>query len=259
VNSKCWKRSLPLLIIIPLLVGVLSGLFLSALAAARERARRTKCTSNLSSFLYACHLYTGDNDELFPPDCDVLFGDYVADGELFLCPSASKATELLLSDFRRPGSPGSSDASGSIHAEHTDYVYVSGLTASDPPDYVVAFDDEWNHEGKGVCFVYIGGQRSWTPDIESIHEQLAKQKREVAARGREMKLVRPKWSSWPDPSASDDPRAGPRMGRSGTSLLAGAVAALIVALLIVVLDRAQPSRPGKTTPKDTGPEGPPKE
>ncbi len=260
MNTKRWKRSLPLLVIIPLLVGVLAGFFFSALATARERARRTKCTANLKSFLYACHLYGGDNEKLFPPDVDALCrGDYITDGELFLCPSTSKATELLMYDFRRPHSRDASGAPGSLHPEHTDYVYVSGLTAADPPDYVIAFDDEWNHRGEGASFTTIGSGWRWTSDIEWIHERLAKQKRELAAQGREMKLIRPKWSSWPDASASDDPRAGPGIGRRMGSLLAGAGVALIVALLIAVLDRAQPPNPGEATSEDAGPEGPPRE
>jgi len=257
VKAKRRWRLLPLLILVPLVVGVLSALMFSALAAARERAKRTKCNRNLHCLLYVCHLYGGDHDERFPPDLSVLFPrDYVTDGELFLCPSAAKATELFARDAGHPDPMG---APLGLHPEHTDYVYVSGLMASDPPDYVLAFDDEWNHEGEGLHLVYMGGQRDWVRDIGELHGKLAKQKGELAAKGREMKLIRPKWSSWPDPSASDDPRAGPGIGRRATSFLAGAVIALIVALLIVVFEGAQPSQSGEAAPEDTGPEGPPKE
>ncbi|MHC4253419.1 MAG: hypothetical protein ACYS9X_30245, partial [Planctomycetota bacterium] len=145
--SKRRARSLPLLVIVPLVVGVLSAVLYSALAAARERARRANCSSNLSALCYTCQLYSGDYELSFPPDFDALFEDYLTDGGIFLCPSASKATEMFMTDFRRPGAPGTS---GSIHPEHADYVYVSGLIAADPPEYVLLFEDEWNHGGYGV-------------------------------------------------------------------------------------------------------------
>jgi hypothetical protein len=239
--------------VISVVVGVLAGFLYSALAAARERARCASRISTQKSLLYACQLYSGDNEERFPSDFEVLFSDYVTDGGIFLCWSAGKATELLMTDFRRPGSPG---ASGTVHPEHTDYVYVSGLTAADPPDHVLMFDDEWNHAGDGVHVAFIGGlvQRM---RAEELHRLLAKQKREVAARGREMKLIRPQWSSWPDPSASADPRAGPGMGRTWSSLLAGAVVASIVALIVALLlgsltgarrPSAAESAPGDSSP-----------
>ncbi|MHC4250114.1 MAG: hypothetical protein ACYS9X_13380, partial [Planctomycetota bacterium] len=119
------------------------------------------------------------------------------------------------------------------------------------------FEDEWNHGGYGVHAHTIGGRRIWTRDIEALHEQLAKQKREVAARGREMKLIRPAWSSWPDPSASADPRAGPGMARTWSSLLAGAVVALIVGLPVAVAAVARRTSTGEASPEGTGPDGPP--
>ncbi|MHC4253418.1 MAG: hypothetical protein ACYS9X_30240 [Planctomycetota bacterium] len=240
--------SLPLVVVISVVVGVLFGFFYSALAAARERARRANCASQLKSLLYACQLYSGDNEERFPSDFEVLFCDYVTDGGIFLCPSASKATELYMTDFRRPGSPG---ASGSVHPEHTDYVYVSGPTAAYPPDYVLMFDDEWNHAGDGVHVAFIGGLVQWMR-AEELHGLLAKQKREVAARGREMRLIRPQWSSWPDPSASDDPRAGPGTGQAGSSLLAGAIVALIVSLFLGGLTAARRPSAAGPAPGDSG-------
>ena len=48
------------LVVAALLLGVLCGLVPCSLAAARERARRTKCVSNLKQIAYACKLYSGD-------------------------------------------------------------------------------------------------------------------------------------------------------------------------------------------------------
>ncbi len=43
---------------------------------------------------------------------------------------------------------------------HIDYVYVSGLRATDDPAYVLAFDDEWNHDGDAVLFA----RESYSPE-----------------------------------------------------------------------------------------------
>jgi len=138
---------------------------------------------------------------------------------------------------------------------HMDYVYVSGLTVDDPGDYVVAFDDEWNHNGDGVNVFYMGCKIEWTHDIKALHEQLAKQEKELAAQGRKMKLVRPAWSSWPDPPAGGHPLWGPRpwyRKRSVRAVAVGAFAAAAVVLVLVVRavrrgrgaadDAAQPER-----------------
>ncbi|MHC5054407.1 MAG: hypothetical protein ACYTKD_06795 [Planctomycetota bacterium] len=229
-SPKRWRSALRTVIPVTIVVGVLAGFLYSALAAAREWARRENCQSCLKCLLYVCQLYTGDNEERFPSSLSDLLGSYVPDGEILLCPSAGKATELKYGDL----------ITGADLDSHTDFVYVSGLTASDPPDYVIIFEDEWNHDGEGVNAVAIGGWKYWTGDINALHEQLRKQERELAARGREMRLIRPAWSSWPDPSASADPRAGPK-GRPwckvhiAGAVLVGALAGPLVAAFVFVI------------------------
>ena len=231
MSAKRQRFSLPLLATVFVVVGALAGLTHGALFAARERARRLGCRSRLWHLAHACVLYSGDNEGRFPPDSDPLFVDYVTDGECFLCLSACKATEPLYSDFHHPGS------SGSIHPEHTDYVYVSGLTAADPPSYIMWFEDEWNHEGDGVYVAYIGGGDRWK-SVQTLHTCLAAQEKELAAQGREMKLLRPAWSAWPDPSVSSHPLAGPRpwyRRRNGSAVLVGASVGIVTALVMAVV------------------------
>jgi hypothetical protein len=156
-----------------------------------------------------------------------LFGDYVTDGQLFLCPTADKATELAFHKYTPDMAPDL----------YTDYVYVSGLIAADPPDHVLMFDDEWNHDGDGVHVAFIGGRVQWM-GAEELHGLLAKQERVVAARGREMKLLRPAWSAWPDSPTSGHPLAGERpwyRRRNANAALFGTSVAFVTALVMAVV------------------------
>jgi len=257
VDAKRQRRLLPLLVAVPIALGTLSGLTYSALAAARERWRHNCCISVLkNAFGYALHLYSEDFGGAYPPTIGYLYPNYVSDGDAFLCPSAGRATALeddprFLLDGRRSVKHYAPPMFGDTH---TDYVYVSGLRSADSPGYILAFDDEWNHDGDGAHVDYTSGWAEWRGDgdgayvvciggqvewrgIAAVHEQLDRQEKELAARGREMKLIRPAWSAWPDPSITGHPLAGPRSRpwyrrRNGSAILFGASAALVTALLM---------------------------
>ena len=227
---------LPLLIVIPVVLGIA----LVALARARERARRTRCHSNLNKgILYAFHLYASDFEESFPPTLGHLYPNYISDGKVFLCPSAGRATALEDNPHFSP-----EDYTPAMFGDtHTDYVYVSGLTASDPWHYVLAFDDQWNHDGEGinVCNTGFGGGRM--SNIKAVHEQLARQEKELAAQGRKMKLLRPAWSTWPEPPSE---LAGRPLRLSHRIAVAvGMMGAIAVALALVVRTVRRGRKPGR--------------
>ena len=138
---------------------------------------------------------------------------------------------------------------------HTDYVYVSGLRLSDPKEYVLAFDDQWNHDGDGVHVLCIDREVGWENDIRALHKQLAKQKKELAAQGREMKLVRPAWSAWPDPYVTGHPLAGPRpwyRRRNGRAVFVGVSVGFVTALVMAVVMFRRRRRRGETEPDASG-------
>jgi hypothetical protein len=214
-----------LLVAIPV---VLFWGFLEFAAAARERARRTACHSNLSALAYGVHLYSSDFNEAFPESFGGLYG-YIRHGGVYLCPSAGKATRVE----HDPEFSHENYTPAMFDDTNSDYVYVSGLMANDPQRYVLAFDDEWNHDGDGVNVLYTGGYGEWLGNVTELHAQLARQEKELAANGRKMKVLRPAWSSWPDPPA----RAGRQPWhdrRGGRALAAGVFAAVLVALALVI-------------------------
>jgi prepilin-type N-terminal cleavage/methylation domain-containing protein/prepilin-type processing-associated H-X9-DG protein len=58
------------LLVVLAVIGVLAGLLLPALGAAKERARTSTCASNLRQFALALQLYAQDHEDRLPPNAD---------------------------------------------------------------------------------------------------------------------------------------------------------------------------------------------
>jgi competence protein ComGC len=182
------KRNSVRIVVLVLIVGLSSLLLLPCLCAARERARRTGCASNLKQIGYGVHLYSSDNDERFPENLPVLNReDYLKDHKVYICVSARRKPVRY---SRRRGDP--------LTEDHMSYCYVSGVQPTDPPEYVVAFDEEWNHEGDGLNVLFTGGNVQWQRDIGEFHEKLRMQLAELKAAGRRVQVLRPSWSRYPE-------------------------------------------------------------
>jgi len=235
VLSRLGRHSRPnaagfLLALACLLAGVLFPVL-----AGPPSASRVRCASGLKQIGYGCHLYATDHDERFPPSLGHLYPDCISDGCVFLCPVGGRATAVEdTPDFSPDGY-----TPAMVHDAHTDFVYVSGLKASHPAHYVLAFDEEWNHaEGVrrrrngnpgGLNVLYVDGRVEFETDIHTLHEKLRKQAESLRALGIEMKVLRPQWSTWPEMPE----HVREELGKKKASAAVAMLFAILIAFLLV--------------------------
>ena len=190
-DRHTWKNTLGLILaIFPVPLFTLPDL------DAPERTRRAVCTNNLTQIGMACLFYAKDHDGSFPAEPELVVGDHLDDVQAFVCPSRLEQ----LKETR-----GGADLRGLPEARS--YIYVSGLRKGDPADYCLAFDEEWNHYGLRVNVLRVDGRveavldplGAQTAGAEgALHAELRAQAEALEAQGRSTKMVRPKWSRYPD-------------------------------------------------------------
>ena len=130
-----------------LLLFLSGGLFAAmnrALKLAAEKDRRIDCISNLKSIGLAMHIYAADHRETFPPLLSDLSPEYISDPDLFVCRSSTARPGLMTN----------------VHS-WCRYVFVSGLSESDPPGMAQVLEDPANHGGAGGNVCYVGGLVKW--------------------------------------------------------------------------------------------------
>ena len=67
------------LLVVIAIIAILAGMLLPALAAAREKARRTSCLNNLNQFSKGLESYCGDYNQYFP--CWTGYGTSLMEGQ----------------------------------------------------------------------------------------------------------------------------------------------------------------------------------
>lgn len=166
----------------------ISGLVRMRPYSSRRHAQ--PCPRNLKSIWYACKLYADENGGSFPPRLDTLGTRYCGGTyRVFICEGVKRHFE-----------PYAGPDTDRIPAKHMTYCYVSGLRASDKdrPWWVLAFEEEWNHGGRGAYVLRTSGNVEWRNDIDAVHKELRDQLGVLRGRGRDVRILRPSWSRFPD-------------------------------------------------------------
>jgi len=91
--------SLPELLVVMTTISTLMAIMLPSLGRAREQARKVACASNLRQLGFGLKMYAMDNDGKYPVEefcgnpqsslVQSLFPDYLANRNIFYCPSAT--------------------------------------------------------------------------------------------------------------------------------------------------------------------------
>jgi prepilin-type processing-associated H-X9-DG protein len=147
--------------------GLVTSITLPALNAAKERANRVKCASNLRQIGQGCLLYANDHKGSYPPDLGTLVLNDL-NVEVFVCPSGNTDVPL---DARNDPKKGAAWVN-----EHADYVYLgAGKRDGGNPEIIICYEKMENHENQGMNILFNDGHVAWfagAAGMDLVNKQL---------------------------------------------------------------------------------------
>jgi prepilin-type N-terminal cleavage/methylation domain-containing protein/prepilin-type processing-associated H-X9-DG protein len=157
------------LLVVIAILGILMGLLLPTIAAARERGRRIACASNLSQFGKAAIMFSMDYSESFPTNLTDLQKHGVTGPKLFKCPSDSARPDVATDMAAIEAQPDTF----SSYALAVRTTAGTRITAASPANTMLACDKDGannlptdssfggNHAKAGGNVLYVDGSVNW--------------------------------------------------------------------------------------------------
>ncbi len=157
------RRAITLLelLVVVAIVGIIIIALSPLINSTREQARTHMCAENLRRVSLALQNYSLDHGGEFPDDLSDLFGGYIDDARVFICPS-----DLDASDIAQDGSD--------IDAT-TSYLYSRGWSEKDPLETVLLcdkndiFGKDTNHRGRGGNVICLSGEVKWVDTADWVN------------------------------------------------------------------------------------------
>jgi len=167
ILRKLGLRSFTLieLLVVIAIIGILAGMLLPAIAAARERARRAACTNNLAQMGKAMKMYSMDFGEQFPNSLRAI-SNYADNAKLYLCPSdgSRKNAATNVSDMTSSNCSYNlmkqSFGGGTVSESYSSWLHVCDKNGK---ENIGTGLTNWggNHAGKGGNMLYVDGSVAW--------------------------------------------------------------------------------------------------
>jgi prepilin-type N-terminal cleavage/methylation domain-containing protein/prepilin-type processing-associated H-X9-DG protein len=142
------------------IICILAAILFPVFARAREKARQTRCLTNLQQIGLALSMYARDHAGHFPPrndDLTPLLDRYLPMAEVLHCPSAG--------EWEREAHAEDPTGENSIDAVPTyDYYYRAGFCDDDDPNTLLVCDTNLRRHNGGCGALFADGHAKWFYD-----------------------------------------------------------------------------------------------